>query len=125
MFVKFKLLKYFFPALKAHLRLFIIVIIISCSLNSTAQNLTDSSQIRDTTYNRLLITNFFKTQASVKYIYQCTLNSKATAIAWCADGDNGQVIYSKSLLHFNDSAIKITAADSNQSCNETRTAIFT
>ena len=118
--IKNMLLKFYTINSKNHLRLFIIIIIINFSLNSTAQNFGNTSQLRDTTYNRLLITNFFKTQASVKYIYQCILNKNATAIAWCADGDNGQTIYTKSLLHLNDSAIKITAADSlNQSCNET------
>jgi Tol biopolymer transport system component len=37
----------------------------------------------------------------------------------CVDGEAGQTIYVKSLLHLNDSAIKITAADSIKSCNET------
>lgn len=77
------------------------------------------SQKFDSASCQSIITKFYQTQASVKYIYQCTLNKYATAIAWCADGDNGQEIYTKSLLHFNDSATRITAADSsNQTCNE-------
>ncbi len=99
-----------------HLRFFIIIIIINFSFKSAAQDA--EARFSDTAQHRLLITNFFKTQASVKYIYQCTLNKDATAIAWCADGENGQVIYIKSLMHLNDSAIKISAADSNQTCNE-------
>ncbi len=105
--------------LKSHLRIFIISIIINFSFKCLAQNIKKDASDTDTAYQRLLITNFFKTQASVKYIYECALNKTATAIAWCADGDNGQVIYAKSLLHLNDSAKKITAANSlNQSCNE-------
>jgi dipeptidyl aminopeptidase/acylaminoacyl peptidase len=85
--------------------------------------LTSKSQIinkkNDSSNPSLLITKFYKTQASVKYIYQCTLNKDATAVAWCADGNNGQSIYIKSLLQLNDSAKRITAADSlNQTCNE-------
>ena len=85
--------------------------------------LTSKSQIinekNDSSNSSLLITKFYKTQASVKYIYQCTLNKDATAVAWCADGNNGQSIYIKSLLQLNDSAKRITAADSlNQTFNE-------
>ena len=118
MLLKFFLLK--FPLIKSHnrLRLFIIVISINFSFTSGAQ-INDSSRIADGANDRLLITNFFKTQASVKYIYQCTLNSKATAIALCADGKNGQTIYCKSLVNINDATIKITASDSDRSCNET------
>jgi Tol biopolymer transport system component len=111
--------KHFYTGSKIRLRFFVIVTIISCSLKSSAQHFTNNSQIRDTTYDRLLITNFFKTQASVKYVYQCTLNKDATTIAWCARGGNGQEIYEKFLLHLNDSSKRITAADSsNQTCNE-------
>ncbi len=65
-----------------------------------------------------LVKKFFETQASVKYIYQCTINKSATVIAWCADHDNGQSIYLK-LVKKNDSLIHITANDSlNKFCNE-------
>jgi dipeptidyl aminopeptidase/acylaminoacyl peptidase len=73
----------------------------------------------DSVNTREIITKFYETQASVRYIYQCTINKEATVVAWCADGNNGQEIYEKSLSHLNDSIKRITAADSsNQSCNE-------
>jgi len=97
------------------MRLAQLVIFCLCVLISQSQTLNNI----DSLGVHSLITKFYETQASVKYIYQCTLNKTATAIAWCTDGDNGQGIYEKSLLHLNESAIKITAADSNQSCNET------
>ncbi|MBV9963216.1 MAG: PD40 domain-containing protein, partial [Parafilimonas sp.] len=77
-------------------------------------------QAFDSATTRSVITKFYETQASVKYIYQCTLNKDATAIAWCGDGENGQSIFIRSLSHLNDSARRISAADSlNQACNET------
>ena len=113
------MLKSLYSNLNSQLNLFIVIALVSFPINLKAQNLKNSAQGADTSYQRLLITNFFKTQASVKYVYQCTLNKDATGIAWCADGEKGQTVYSKSLLRINDSAIKITAADSNQACNET------
>lgn len=79
----------------------------------------NNNQVNDTAHNRKLITKFFETQASVRYIYQCVLNPQATKIAWCSDGKNGQEVYSKSLQNLNDSALQISAGSSKQSCNET------
>ena len=76
-------------------------------------SITDSVSIKNT------ITDFYKTQASVKYIYQCTINKQATAVAWSADGDNGPAIHIKTLKN-NIDAISIIATDSStQSANET------
>lgn len=99
-------------SLKNGVRILMLVSIANISTKTYSQNF-------DSTRCQSIITKFYQTQASVKYIYQCTLNKEATAIAWCADGDNGQLIYERSLLHLNDSAKRITAADAlNQSCNE-------
>ena len=68
---------------------------------------------------RAIIKHFLELQGSVKYIYQCSLNSNATAIVWCSEGEHGQAIYSKSLIHPTDSTLHVSAAvTSNQSCNE-------
>ncbi|MBS1597236.1 MAG: prolyl oligopeptidase family serine peptidase [Bacteroidetes bacterium] len=83
----------------------------SFSIHVTAQNNSDISP-------RAVIKSFLELQATVHYIYQCTLNPKATAIAWSADGDHGQAIYSKSLTDPNTEAIHISAGSPNQSCNE-------
>ncbi len=92
----------------------ILSFVYALSLNSPKH-----SNISDSTPVKTEVALFYQTQASVKYIYQCTLNNDATSISWCNDGDNGQVIYEKYLLHLNDSARRITAADSsNQTCNE-------
>ncbi len=86
---------------------------------SNAQNNSGLYALHDTAYRRDVITKFFETQASVKYIYQCTLNSKADAVAWCADGEKGQVIHIKSLSK-NENEERVTAASSADiSCNET------
>ncbi len=79
------------------------------------------AQVNDyhNTDTNVLIRRFFETQASVKYIYQCTLNKDATAVAWSADGDKGPSIHIK-FLQIKDSIKTITAADSlHQLCNET------
>ncbi len=95
---------------------FLIILMIILCCNVHAQKNSEINKDEDSV--RGLITNFFKTQASVKYIYQCVLNNDATKIAWCADGNNGQEIYYKSLL-FPGNAVRISAADSsNSSCNE-------
>ena len=96
-----------------------IILFIHFTFISGAQNVSDTNEINDTAYHRKLITNFFRLQASVKYIYQGVLNSKATAITFCADSENGLAIFIKSLSTLNDSMMHITAASANQSCNET------
>ena len=96
----------------------LLVLFFHCTFLSKAQNTPGENQIDDTAYHRKIITDFFQLQASVKYIYQCTLDPSATKIAWCADGENGQEIFVKSLLNTNDSALRITAASAHQSCNE-------
>jgi dipeptidyl aminopeptidase/acylaminoacyl peptidase len=103
-----------YPIIYRCLRVFILFIfLLNLQFVSTAQD------IHDSVYDRSIIKTFFETQASVKYIYQCVLNNKATAIAWCFDGSQGQTINYKFLNHVNDTAKRITAADSsNQSCNE-------
>ncbi|HEY6974881.1 MAG TPA: prolyl oligopeptidase family serine peptidase [Chitinophagaceae bacterium] len=100
-------------------RLLIFISFLLYTLFSPAQNVPDKNknQIGDTAYHRKVVTDFFQLQASVKYIYQCSLNPSATKIAWCSDGENGQAIFIKSLSP-NDNAIRITAASVNQSCNE-------
>jgi dipeptidyl aminopeptidase/acylaminoacyl peptidase len=97
--------------------LLLFISVFSCQSLLFAQNISDKNQIDDTAYHKKIITDFFQLQASVKYIYQCSLNPSATKIAWCADGKNGQEIFIKSLSNVNDT-IRITAASSNQSCNE-------
>src|ERR1051326_2544913 len=84
---------------------------------SFAQNISRKDQPGDSVYDRKVITDFFQLQASVKYIYECTLDPSATKIAWCADGENGQRIFIQSLSDTNDT-IRITTASANQSCNE-------
>ena len=86
---------------------------------SAKSQLEHSDSVHANLVTHALIQKFFETQASVKYIYQCTVNKSATMIAWSSDGDHGQSIHVKSLQK-KDSTIRITAADSsNQSCNET------
>ena len=103
-----------YPVFYRCLRVFILfVFLFNLQFISTAQNTHDSA------YDRSLIKRFFETQASVKYMYQCTLNYNATAIAWCFDGSHGQTINYKFLQHSNDSTRQITASSAGQSCNET------
>src|SRR3954452_12771649 len=94
------------------------ILFIHFSFFSRAQNLSNPNHVGDTASYRKFITDFFQLQASVKYLYQCTLNPSATKIAWCADGENGQAIFINSLSNINDSAIHITTASPNQSRNE-------
>lgn len=81
--------------------------------NASAQTVQQTNDVRKT------ITAFFEKQASVKYIYQTSLNNSATAILWSMDGGEGQTIYTRSLAKLNGNNIKITAATQDQSCNET------
>ncbi len=79
-----------------------------------AQTANDSSK----TNHKELITAFFNQQASVRYIYQTTINSAGTAVAWCADGEKGQTVSIASVQH-PDKTIKVTASLPDSSCNET------
>lgn len=76
------------------------------------------TQTHDTTQRRATIKKFLELQAGVRYIYQCTLNPNSTAVAWCADGDHGQTIYSKSFRTRGDDVTKISASPNCQTCNE-------
>ncbi len=105
--------------LQCMLRGFAAIILCVQSGNLNAQVAVGINLIKDTAYRRDLITKFFETQANVRYIYQCAVNPKGTAIAWCADGKQGQEIYIKAIPGKNDNAIKITAATEHQPCNET------
>lgn len=96
-----------------------IVFLLQAFFYSGAQNKDEKISVNDSAFTRNLITKFFETQASVRYIYQCSLNSTASAIAWCADSDSGQAVYIKSLSKKNDSILHITAAALNKYCNET------
>lgn len=73
----------------------------------------------DTAYVKKFIRNFCETQASVKYIYQCTINNAGTAITWSADTDEGQRIHLKYLSKNNYHDLNISAADSSRNCTET------
>lgn len=94
-------------------RIFSIALCAIFCWNASAQTVQQTNDVRKA------ITEFFEKQASVKYIYQASLNNSATAIAWSMDGDEGQAIYARSLTKLNENNIKITAAARNQSCNET------
>ena len=111
----FSCYKYFEKHISFHLLrvTFLLAICINILSLSIAQNQDDN--LND---DRMLIKNFFTTQASVKYIYQCVLNPKGTAIAWCFDGQQGQTIRYKSLQNSNAER-QITAASEKQQCNET------
>ena len=99
---------------------FLFLIIVSCNVNVLAQNTSAQLSVNDTAYHRKLITEFYQTQASVKYIYQCMLDNNATAILWCADNETGQSIFFKSLLSSKDSSKRISADTSlHKQCNET------
>ncbi len=102
-------------------KLFTLLVVFNLQVfNLKSQPVNANYKNIDSNYYHTLIREFFETQAHVKYIYQCVLNSKATAITWCADGDNGQVIYTKSLLNQKNSSIHISAnIYYNKSCNET------
>lgn len=94
------------------------VILFHTTVILNAQTAGNIYSINDTVYRRNLITKFFETQASVRYIYQCTLNNTATAIAYCADADSGQKIHIQSLSKNNNELIKISAAETTINCNE-------
>jgi Tol biopolymer transport system component len=73
----------------------------------------------DSSYIKKFIRDFCETQASVKYIYQCTINSTGDAIAWSADTYKGQRISIRYLSQTNNRDLNISAADSGQNCTET------
>ncbi|MEP6465031.1 MAG: hypothetical protein ABJB05_01945 [Parafilimonas sp.] len=75
--------------------------------------------VKDSAYTYSFIKHFFETQASVKYIYQCVLNAKSNAIAWCTDAAEEQIINYKSLQSSTGNIKRITACALNETCNET------
>src|SRR3954452_3238295 len=95
----------------------LIAIIVALHLTAAAQANADSSRSKDESH-RSIITNFFNLQASVRYVYQTTLNAQGTAMAWSADGEKGQAI-SFAALSNPDKVIKVSASTSNEPCNET------
>src|SRR4051812_26861322 len=69
----------------------LIAIILSLHFNAATQTNGGSTKSKAESY-RSIITDFFNVQASVRYVYQTTLNAQGTAIAWSADGEKGQTI---------------------------------
>ena len=104
-----------FSCLAKMLSLIAIVMFIHASV--AAQTGAGSTKTKEES-NRSIITDFFKLQASVRYVYQTALNTQGTAIAWSADGEKGQTI---SCITLSDpgKVIKVTASTSDSSCNET------
>ncbi|TKK71995.1 hypothetical protein FC093_03005 [Ilyomonas limi] len=70
----------------------IILFFVHLSCTVTAQTIADISKNKEATSHRDIITHFFNVQAGVRYVYQTTLNAQETAIAWSADGENGQMV---------------------------------
>src|SRR3954447_1106967 len=95
----------------------LIAIIVALHFTVAAQTDAGSYRSKDESH-RSIITDFFKLQASVRYVYQTTLNAQGTAIVWSADGEKGQAI-SFSTLSVPDKVIKVSASTSDSSCNET------
>src|SRR3954463_2889755 len=95
----------------------LIALIVALHFTVVAQTDADSSKNKEANH-RSTITNFFNLQASVRYVYQTTLNSQGTAIAWSADSEKGQAI-SFIALSNPDKVMKVSASTSNESCNET------
>src|SRR3954463_4431904 len=94
----------------------LIALIVALHFTVVAQTDADSSKNKEANH-RSTITNFFNLQASVRYVYQTTLNAQGTAIAWSADGEKGQTISFVALSH-PDKVIKVSASLSHASCNE-------
>lgn len=97
--------------------LLLIAIMVALHFTAAAQTSADSSKSKAENY-RSIITHFFNVQASVRYVYQTTLNAQGTAIAWSADGDKGQTI-SFTTFSNPDKVIKVSASPSDSPCNET------
>ncbi len=95
----------------------LLAIILSFPFTAAAQTAGGSSKSKAENY-RSIITDFFNLQASVRYVYQTTLNPQGTAIAWSADGEKGQAISFVTLSN-RDKVIKVSASTSDSSCNET------
>src|SRR4051812_24720088 len=93
----------------------LIAIIVALHFTVAAQADGYATKSKEENY-RSIITNFFHLQASVRYVYQTTLNAQGTAIAWSADGERGQVI-SFSTLSNPSKVIKVSASLSDSSCN--------
>lgn len=76
------------------------------------------NQAGDSSSHRKIITDFFQLQGTVKYIHQCALNPSASAIAWCAENENGRAIFIKRLSGTDSSTVPVTAAAGNVAHNE-------
>src|SRR2546430_134975 len=98
-------------------KLSLIAIVMFIHVSVVAQTDAGSFKSKEES-SRNIITDFFKVQASVRYVYQTTLNMQGTAIAWSADGERGQTI-SCVALSYSDKVIKVSASISDSSCNET------
>src|SRR5947209_2177189 len=97
--------------------LLLIAIIVALHFTVTAQTDAGAAKSKEENY-RGIITNFFNVQASVRYVYQTTLNAQGTAIAWSADGEKGQTIAIVALSN-PGKVIKVSDSTSDSSCNET------
>src|SRR3954462_76994 len=95
----------------------LIALIAALHFTVVAQTDADSSKNKEANH-RSTITNIFNLQASVRYVYQTTLNTQGTAIAWSADGERGQTISCITLSN-PGKVIKVSASASDSSCNET------
>src|SRR3954451_9458505 len=96
-------------------KLSLIVIIVALHFTVAAQTDAGSSRSKDKSH-RSIITNFFKLQASVRYVYQTTLNAQGTAIASSSGREKGQAV---SFITFSnpDKVIKISTSTSNEPSN--------
>ncbi len=88
-----------------------------CISQSFSQKIESLSSKNDTSANRKTITGFFALQASVRYIYQTSMNTDGTGVAWSADDSEGQSIHFATLLNSGKNK-RITASINNKRGNE-------
>ena len=98
--------------------LFVLLILSFCNRNiSFGQNTRSTSLYSDTAASHKTIAHFFALQASVRYIYQASMNADGTQVAWSADDSEGQSIHFAALSKEGKTK-RITASLNNKPCNE-------
>ncbi len=95
----------------------VLIIALLIHIAGLAQTSTSGLLKEDIGKPKDIITKFFTLQASVRYVYQTAVNKAGTAVAWCADGKQGQQVSFASLSH-PEKVIRVTASQPDSSCNE-------